>query len=458
MKNFNLLFVLIVFCYKIQAQVDPLPGPSPLTPGIIDGVVLKEDIISQTKMEYSPVRESDITWSKRVFSRIDAREKMNHTLFFPYDNFIDVAKDEPWTPPKSLKDINDPNWYRNDKNWSLWTIILQNVMLGKLTVYNSEPNREMIAESGNKLIEDGYSFKYPIIPSKNSRNYFTDVKYRDNINKVFSSGSKSKRPYKPFPVVEIDLNGDIVGKEELRNYTKGPSGETFIQWKDRLINTGDTSTGIDVQFFEELKRILRDPKDGIKDSLEFVDVWDATENGSDLKNPPLTKFISSSCITAYNIKEDWYFDKNRSKLERRIIAIAPVGRYDADTTVDGYQGYLDRSATFIYVNNDGNFVNSANELIDMKTAKIVEKEIFWLYFDELRDVIVNYYVYNDKSDAQFDSFDDFFIQRRFSSTAYKTSDKFDREIEDYKFGVDRLYEAERIKEEIRKWEQDIWNY
>ena len=56
MKNFNLLFVLIVFCYKIQAQVDPLPGPSPLTPGIIDGVVLKEDIISQTKMEYSPVR------------------------------------------------------------------------------------------------------------------------------------------------------------------------------------------------------------------------------------------------------------------------------------------------------------------------------------------------------------------------------------------------------------------
>jgi len=458
MKNFNLLFVLIVFCYKFQAQVDPLPGPSPLIPGIIDGVVLKEDIISQTKMEYSPVRESDITWSKRVFSRIDAREKMNHTLFFPYDNFIDVAKDEPWTPPKSLKDINDPNWYRNDKNWSLWTIILQNVMLGKLTVYNSEPNREMIAESGNRLIEDGYSFKYPIIPSKNSRNYFTDVKYRDNINKVFSSGSKSKRPYKPFPVLEIDGNGETVGKEELRNYTKGPSGETFIQWKDRLINTGDDSTGIDVRFFEELKRILRDPNDGIKDSLEFVAVWDATENGSDLKNPPLTKFISSSCITAYNIKEDWYFDKNRSKLERRIIAIAPVGRYDADTTVDGYQGYLDRSATFIYVNNDGNFVNSTNELIDMKTAKIVEKEIFWLYFDELRDVIVNYYVYNDKSDAQFDSFDDFFIQRRFSSTAYKTTDKFDREIEDYKFGVDRLYEAERIKEEIRKWEQDVWNY
>ena len=83
---------------------------------------------------------------------------MNHTLFFPYDNFIDVAKDEPWTPPKSLKDINDPNWYRNDKNWSLWTIILQNVMLGKLTVYNSEPNREMIAESGKMKVSEVVSY------------------------------------------------------------------------------------------------------------------------------------------------------------------------------------------------------------------------------------------------------------------------------------------------------------
>jgi hypothetical protein len=38
------------------------------------------------------------------------------------------------------------------------------------------------------------------------------------------------------------------------------------------------------------------------------------------------------------------------------------------------------------------------------------------------------------------------------------SDKFDREIEDYKHGVDALYEAERIKDDIRKWEIDVWNY
>ena len=230
--------------------------------------------------------------------------------------------------------------------------------------------------------------------------------------------------------------------------------ETFDQWVTRLTTVGDTSQKeLKLKDFEEFSLYVADPDERLK----FEKRWGEAPPNTELKEPQIARFISSSCITAYNIKEDWYFDKNRSKLERRIIAIAPVGRYNADEKLNS-DGYLNRYENFIFVNKDGNFMNSKNELIDMKTAKIVEKEIFWLYFDELRDVIVNYYVYNDKSDAQFDSFDDFFIQRRFSSTAYKTTDKFDREIEDYKFGVDRLYEAERIKEEIRKWEQDVWNY
>jgi hypothetical protein len=56
------------------------------------------------------------------------------------------------------------------------------------------------------------------------------------------------------------------------------------------------------------------------------------------------------------------------------------------------------------------------------------------------------------------SMDDLFWKRKFNSTIYKVSDKFDREIQDYKYGVDALYEAERIKEEIRKWEHDVWNF
>jgi hypothetical protein len=87
-----------------------------------------------------------------------------------------------------------------------------------------------------------------------------------------------------------------------------------------------------------------------------------------------------------------------------------------------------------------------------------EYELFWLYFPELRNVMVNYYVYNNQSDAQWMSFDDFFWKRMFTATIYRASDQFDREIEDYRYGVDALYEAEKIKETMRTWETDLWNY
>ena len=114
---------------------------------------------------------------------------------------------------------------------------------------------------------------------------------------------------------------------------------------------------------------------GFQDTLEFFNSWTDAEPEDYLRKPPLRKYISSACITAYNIKEDWYFDKNRSKLERRIIAIAPVGRYNADPELNK-EGYLDRYLSFVFVNNNGALVNSEGNAIDMKTAKIVEKEIF----------------------------------------------------------------------------------
>jgi hypothetical protein len=35
---------------------------------------------------------------------------------------------------------------------------------------------------------------------------------------------------------------------------------------------------------------------------------------------------------------------------------------------------------------------------------------------------------------------------------------FDRQIESYRTGVDALMEAEKIKEEIRLFEHDVWNF
>ena len=206
--------------------------------------------------------------------------------------------------------------------------------------------------------------------------------------------------------------------------------------------------------------ITREPKDELKLSFES-----ALELGSSyLAKADVVSFISSQSISAYNIKEDWFFDKERSVLDKRIIAIAPVGRYkpieddnalaDWEVAVDG----LNRFRDFVAVNQKGALVSTDQGAFDKYDGPTIEREMFWLYFPELRNVIVNYFVYNEKSDAQWMSFDDLFWKRRFSGMIYKSSDKFDRDLNDYRYGVDALYEAEKIKEDIRKWEHDVWNF
>ena len=80
------------------------------------------------------------------------------------------------------------------------------------------------------------------------------------------------------------------------------------------------------------------------------------------------------------------------------------------------------------------------------------------YFPHCRFVFNNYFVYNDANDAQWMSFDDVFWKRRFSSVMYKESNVYDRKIESYRAGVEALMEAEKIKEEIRTIEHDVWSF
>lgn len=142
---------------------------------------------------------------------------------------------------------------------------------------------------------------------------------------------------------------------------------------------------------------------------------------------PDTTWFNSSDIVQYRMKEDWFLDKQRSVLDKRIIAIAPV-RYAY--TLDA----------------NGN-----------KTISGLQ-EMFWLYFPHCRFVFNNYFVYNEHNDSQWMSFDDLFWKRRFNSVIYKESNVHDREIESYRTGLDALQESEQIKNEIRNIEHDIWSF
>lgn len=453
-------FVSVIFFLIVQSTYsqsngkiyDSQRGPQNTKPnGVIDGVVIKDELPIRSKIEYEHVRLADYVWSKRVFSRIDAREKINHPIFHPYDEIN--QEQGSFSFPFSQQELDTNRfWLRNEERLSLWTIIEKHAILGNLTIYkvNSEENG---------LIEDGYQFKYPIDSKSIKEPFFNSPSYRSQVSKCFTVGSKSTDYSIPNP--------NAKGQELILMKTS----KTFRRWIDSLTDPNgvvplDDNAPTKVTVFDQLTVTMADPKY----AKELEDAWNAAKDSTYLQKPGQVKYITSNCIAAYNIKEDWFFDKERSILDRRIIAIAPVGRYKVADPPQGQDPEpLNRFASFVLVGKDGSFQtftqdpkNPSNVVLQpldlAQGEKLIEKEMFWLYFPELRDVIINYYVYNEQSDAQWMSFDDLFWKRKFSSTIYRVSDKFDREIEDYKYGVDALYESEKIKDDIRKWEIDVWNY
>lgn len=138
---------------------------------------------------------------------------------------------------------------------------------------------------------------------------------------------------------------------------------------------------------------------------------------------PQEEELTSTSITQYTVKEVWYFDKQTSTMQVRIIGIAPMEEvYSEEGLFLGYS------------------------------------PIFWLYFPECRYVFVNYESFNPQNDAQRISYDDILAKRIFSSYIIKEENVYDRKISSYASGIDALLEAERIKKEIFNWEHDLWSY
>ena len=122
--------------------------------------------------------------------------------------------------------------------------------------------------------------------------------------------------------------------------------------------------------------------------------------------------------------EEWYFDKKLSRLDVRIIAIQPL-----------WLG------------------------MDQTGSRLVKKSLFWVKFDEIRDVLAKNEAFSNSNDAQRISFDDLFMQRRFGSIIYGESNVYDdRLISAYQLGKPALFESERIKGELFDFEHDLWEY
>lgn len=82
--------------------------------------------------------------------------------------------------------------------------------------------------------------------------------------------------------------------------------------------------------------------------------------------------------------------------------------------------------------------------------------MFWIYFPDARQFLARAASFNSFNDAARMSFDEVFIKRKFSSFVYKESNVYNRSIAEYKVGLDAQLESESVKEDIFKYESDLW--
>lgn len=184
------------------------------------------------------------------------------------------------------------------------------------------------------------------------------------------------------------------------------------------------------------KKTLKD----MSSSFSYVDTTDAGRDeinnyyqdymsGKKVLDP---QYINKTDLTAqdisgYKIKGYWYFDKRQSEMKYRMLAICPV----------------------------------APEARDIGKDNPDVIELFWIYFPSIRDVLHDAKAFNDKNSAMPITFDHLLNSRRFNGVIYKEENVYgDRQIADYEKdnAQMQLLESERVKEKIRNFEQDMWNY
>jgi gliding motility associated protien GldN len=170
----------------------------------------------------------------------------------------------------------------------------------------------------------------------------------------------------------------------------------------------------------------------IQSSLSYTQMTDAGREQVNAGIEVSPEYILRSDITAqdvvqYKIKGYWYFDKRQSELKYRLLGICPVTP-DVYTLNSDEQDYI---------------------------------ELFWVFFPSAREILHEAKAFNDKNSAMPISFDQILNSRYFNSVIYKEENVYgDRSIDEYMKdnAQNQLLESERVKEKIRDFESDMWNY
>ncbi|SEP79233.1 type IX secretion system ring subunit PorN/GldN [Flavobacterium urocaniciphilum] len=176
--------------------------------------------------------------------------------------------------------------------------------------------------------------------------------------------------------------------------------------------------------YEEIEKVL-----SFKDTLD-QGIEELNSGATKISDEFIVKYeIKPIDVAGYRVKGFWYFDKRQGELKYRLLGICPV-------------------VPDVYTLKGG---SDKQEYVDL----------FWIYFPDSREVLHQAKAFNEKNSAMPFSFDHLLNSRRFSGVIYLEENVYgDREIKDYmkENSQMQLLESERVKEKIRNFELDMWNY
>jgi gliding motility associated protien GldN len=116
--------------------------------------------------------------------------------------------------------------------------------------------------------------------------------------------------------------------------------------------------------------------------------------------------------------EEWFFDRQRSVMDVRIMAMS-------------FDGHTSEGRVWP----------------------------FWVAYNDYRPLFTTYESFNSHNEAEHRTFDDIFLQRRFSSFIVAETNNYDnRLISDYLVGIEAIREGERIQNDLFLMEHDMWEY
>ncbi|GIV27791.1 MAG: gliding motility protein GldO [Bacteroidia bacterium] len=252
--------------------------------------------------------------------------------------------------------------------------------------------------------------------------------YRDGIYEKENSVNRRFIPYTFLREADVAYKKRIWRDIDLRdkinlplyypiNYESSETRISLFQLLKRYAISGQIITFSDEQFLIPLQ--LSDVKTKFSkcDSIE-ESTYDANGNEILTKTWQCDSLSILRNVLKYRVKEDWFFDKQRSVLDVRILGLQA-------------NLYVEEKETF--------------------------KDLFWVYYPACRPFFAKHEVFNPRNPSENRTFEDIFWKRQFNSTIIKEENVYDRMLLEYLRGLDNLLEAERIKNDMFRWEHDLWH-